>query len=65
MPQPPPDKTEAVQDSDNGSAGLAASEMVFTGPAEVVRQAQVCDEELSQYERDLEVIKVSAVFTAV
>jgi hypothetical protein len=31
--------------------------MTFTGPAEVLRQAEVCDRELSQYERDLETMK--------
>ncbi|KAH6985535.1 hypothetical protein EDB80DRAFT_511797, partial [Ilyonectria destructans] len=44
---------EPEEDGD-AEARPSASEMVFTGPREVLRQAQVCDEELSRYESDLQ-----------
>ncbi|KAL5611084.1 hypothetical protein FOBRF1_007201 [Fusarium oxysporum] len=59
------DETEAGQDGDNGSADLAVSEMIFTGPAEVLRQDQVRDEELSRYERDLETMKGCCLYCRV
>ncbi|TXB97976.1 hypothetical protein FocTR4_00016852 [Fusarium oxysporum f. sp. cubense] len=40
LPRPLRDETEAGQDGDNGSADLTVSEMIFTGPAEVLRQDQ-------------------------
>jgi hypothetical protein len=39
--------------------------MIFTGPTEVIRQAQVCDEELSRYERDLETMKGCCLYCRV
>ncbi|KAG8673877.1 hypothetical protein FPOAC1_007196 [Fusarium poae] len=57
LPRPLRDETEAGQDGDNGSGDVAVSEMIFTGPAEVLHQDQVRDEELSRYERDLETMK--------
>ncbi|KAH6986771.1 hypothetical protein EDB80DRAFT_818469 [Ilyonectria destructans] len=42
-------------EEDNGAeVRPSASEIVFTGPREVLRQAWVCDEELSRYESDLQ-----------
>ncbi|KAF4449203.1 telomere-associated recq helicase [Fusarium austroafricanum] len=40
LPRPLCNETEARQDGDNGSADLAVSEIIFTGPAEVLRQDQ-------------------------
>ncbi|RKK44596.1 hypothetical protein BFJ69_g18316, partial [Fusarium oxysporum] len=65
LPRPLRDETEGGQDGDNGSADLAVSEMIFTGPAEVLRQDQVRDEELSRYERDLETMKGCCLYCRV
>ncbi|PNP50722.1 hypothetical protein FNYG_15934 [Fusarium nygamai] len=66
LPAPPPDETAAAgQDRDNGGASRAVYEMIFTGPAEVLRQAQVRDEELNQYERDLETMKGCCLYCRV
>ncbi|EXA29482.1 hypothetical protein FOVG_19044 [Fusarium oxysporum f. sp. pisi HDV247] len=65
LPRPLRDKTEAGQDGDNGSADLTVSEMIFTGPAEVLHQDQVRDEELSRYERDLETMKGCCLYCRV
>ncbi|KAK2666817.1 Helicase, C-terminal [Fusarium oxysporum f. sp. vasinfectum] len=65
LPRPLRDETEAGQDGDNGSADLTVSEMIFTGPAEVLRQDQVRDEELSRYERDLETMKGCCLYCRV
>ncbi|KAH6975566.1 telomere-associated recQ-like helicase [Ilyonectria destructans] len=42
------------EEDDDAEARPSASEIVFTGPREVLRQARVCDEELSRYESDLQ-----------
>jgi superfamily II DNA or RNA helicase len=46
--------TPEPEEDDDAEARPSASEMVFTGPKEVLRQARVCDEELSRYESDLQ-----------
>jgi hypothetical protein len=62
LPLPPPDKTAAG----DGSAGRAVEdEFSFTEPAEVLRQAQVRDEKLNQYERDLETMKDRCLYCQV
>lgn len=54
LPGPTNGSGQGGDDSTEASPG--AGEMVFTGPNEVLRQARVYDEELSQYERDLEIM---------
>lgn len=46
--------TEAGEGDEAGDEAPPAVEMEYTGPDEVLRQAKVCDEQLSRYERDLE-----------
>ncbi|RBA14537.1 hypothetical protein FPRO05_03329 [Fusarium proliferatum] len=65
LPRPLRDETEAGQGGDNGSADLTVSEMIFTGPAEVLHQDQVRDKELSRYERDLEIMKGCCLYCRV
>ncbi|KAF4335798.1 tlh3 [Fusarium beomiforme] len=65
LPRPVRDETEAGQDRDNGSGDVAVSEMIFTGPTEVIRQDRVRNEELSRYERDLETMKGCCLYCRV
>jgi hypothetical protein len=39
--------------------------MTFTGPAEVLRHVEVCDGELSRYERDLETMRSCCLYCRV
>ncbi|RGP78560.1 telomere-associated recq-like helicase [Fusarium longipes] len=58
LPLPPPVTAGQDRDDVDRSAGPIASEiMTFTGPAEVLRQAEACDEELGRYEKDLETMR--------
>jgi superfamily II DNA or RNA helicase len=61
----PLDETAVGQDRDNGRIGQAVATMEFTGPAEVLRQTQVCDSQFSQYERDLEIMKGCCLYCRV
>jgi hypothetical protein len=53
LPQPQAEEVASGGEGEGEQCSMA-SEMVFTGPSEVLRQARVCNEVLSRYERDLE-----------